>query len=312
MNNAAKKIGLLYLGEMGASLSTLFHSRGHQMVTTVHGRSDATARRARAAGCAILDSIADVVAHSDVVISVVSPSAAEEVAELYCAEAHRAPADALYVDLNSIGPELAMTLAERVASSGRGFVDGAINGLAKNLTTNLTTAATLFLSGPRASDVADLVGEQLRVRLLGHEFGRASAMKMLLSGLSKGVCALFAETALTAHRRGMLDEMIAAYEQIYPGIMTLIQRMFPTYSEHAARRAAEVRELVETARASGVEPIALEGARELHNQLAAIDFAALGTSTVQSLVEFLANEGFLASLATVGGGQRSPLESKDV
>src|SRR5256714_607945 len=308
MSTASKTVGVLYCGEMGASLASVLSSRGVRVVTTARGRSDATIRCCRAAGCVILDSFADVAAQSDVVISVVPPSAAEEIAEAYCIEAHRAPANALFVDLNSIGPELAMTLAERVSSSGRGFVDGAINGLAKNL----TTSATLFLSGPRASEVADLFGQHVRVRLLGHEFGRASAMKMLLSGLSKGVCALFAETALTAHRRGMLNEMIAAYEQIYPGIMTLIQRMFPTYSQHAVRRATEMRQLVETARASGVEPIALEGARELHDQLAAIDYGPLSASTVQSLVEFLANEGFLASLATVGGGQRSSLESKDV
>lgn len=308
MSRSPKTAGVLCLGEMGASLASLLSTRAIRVVTTARGRSDATVLRSRAAGCAVLDSFADVVAQSDVVLSVVPPSAAEETVEAYCLEAHRAPVDALYVDLNSIGPELAITLAERVSSSGRGFVDGAINGLAKNL----TTSATVFLSGPRASEVADLFGEQIRVRLLGHEFGRASAMKMLLSGLSKGVCALFAETALTAHRRGMLSEMIAAYEQIYPGIMTLIQRMFPTYLQHAARRATEMRELVETARASGVEPIALEGARELHDALAAIDYESLGTATVQSLIEFLANEGFLASLATVGGGQRSTHASKDV
>jgi 3-hydroxyisobutyrate dehydrogenase-like beta-hydroxyacid dehydrogenase len=308
MSSLPKTVGVLYLGEMGASLASMLSSRGTRVVTTAHGRSNATIQRCRAAGCLILDSFADVVAQSNVVISVVPPLAAEEVAEAYCTEAHRAPASALYVDLNSIGPELAMTLAERVSSSGRGFVDGAINGLAKNL----TASATMFLSGPRCGEVADLFGEQVRVRFLGHEFGRASAMKMLLSGLSKGVCALFAETALMAHRRGMLNEMIAAYEQIYPGIMTLIQRMFPTYSQHAARRATEMRELVQTARASGVEPIALEAARELHDELAAIDCESLGVATVQSLVEFLAHEGFLASLATVGGGQRSPLESKDI
>lgn len=308
MSTASKTVGLLYLGEMGASLANVVSARSIRVVTTAHGRSDATQRRCRAAGCIVLDSFAEVVVQSNVLLSVVPPSAAEEIAEAYCAQAHRAPADALYVDLNSIGPELAMTLAERVSSSGRGFVDGAINGLAKNL----TTSATMFLSGPRAGEVADLFGEQIRTRLLGHEFGRASAMKMLLSGLSKGVCALFAETALTAHRRGMLNEMIAAYEQIYPGIMTLIQRMFPTYSQHAARRATEMRELVETARASGVEPVTLEAARELHDQLAAIDYGTLDATTVQSLVEFLANEGFLASLATVGGGQRSSIQSKDV
>ena len=132
----------------------------------------------------------------------------------------------------------------------------------------------------------------MRVRVVGAEYGRASAMKMLLSGLSKGVCALFAETALIAHRRGMLDEMIQAYALIYPGIMALIERMFPTYSQHAARRAAEMCELEATARASGVEPCTISGARELHEQLASI-CVGCGASDVKTLIEFLVGEGFL-------------------
>ena len=164
----------------------------------------------------------------------------------------------------------------------------AVNGLAKNL----APGGTLFLSGPRCAEIAQLIGDAMRVRLLGDEYGRASAMKMLLSGLSKGVCALFAETALIADRRGMLDEMIQAYALIYPGIMTLIERMFPTYAQHAARRAAEMRELEATARATGIEPCTLSGARELHEQLAAI-CVGCGASDLKSLIEFLVGEGFL-------------------
>jgi 3-hydroxyisobutyrate dehydrogenase-like beta-hydroxyacid dehydrogenase len=304
----SKTVGIISIGEMGASVASVLSARGVRVVTTVQGRSDATKQRVRAAGCTVLDSFEQVVAQADVVLSVVAPATAESIVEAYCNESHRAPADALFVDLNSIGPELATTLAERVSFSGRGFVDGAINGLAKNL----TTSATMFLSGPRSDDVAAFFGDRLRIRRLGHEFGRASAMKMLLSGLSKGVCALFAETALIAHYRGMLPEMIDAYGQIYPGIMALIERMFPTYSQHAARRATEMRELVETARASGVEPITLEAARSLHDELADVNYESLETSTVQSIVEFLANEELLASLTAVGGGQRSSIESKDV
>jgi 3-hydroxyisobutyrate dehydrogenase-like beta-hydroxyacid dehydrogenase len=308
MNTPGKTIGILYLGEMGASVASVLIDCGLRAVTTITGRSEATARRASSCGCVVLNSFADVVAESDVLISIVPPSAAEEVVESYCAHAHRAPAGAVYVDLNSISPELATTLSERIAATGRAFVDGAINGLARNL----TTSGTLFLSGSRAAEVGILFGDRVRVRLLGDECGRASAMKMLLSGLSKGVCALFAETALIAHRRGMLDEMVVAYEQIYPGMMTLIQRMFPTYSQHAERRAAEMRELEETARASNIEPYTLKGARELHDQLASVPFDASRASTLQSLIEYLANEGCLDSLAAVGVADGSSVNEAKV
>ena len=60
--------------------------------------------------------------------------------------------EALYVDANSIGPGLAEKLSVRLAGCGRGFVDAAINGLASNA----AASGTLFLSGPRASEVAEL------------------------------------------------------------------------------------------------------------------------------------------------------------
>src|SRR5262249_10659571 len=155
------------------------------------------------------------------VISLVSPGSAADIVDEYCDLAHTAPHGAIFVDSNSIGPELSSEFAERVESHGISFVDAAINGLAKNL----TSTCTLFLSGLRAGDVADCFGTAMKVQQLGDRPGRASAMKMLLSGLSKGVCALFVETALTAHHHGMLSEMIESYSRIYPGVMGIVERM---------------------------------------------------------------------------------------
>jgi 3-hydroxyisobutyrate dehydrogenase-like beta-hydroxyacid dehydrogenase len=289
MTQSETTIGILYCGEMGAAVASMLISRGLRVITTCEGRSEATAARARAVGCTISACLDDLVVFSNIVVSAVSTDAAEDVVDAYCARANLAPANASFVDLNSIGPELASSLAARVVATGRGFVDGAINGLAKNL----APSGTMFLSGPRAPEVSNIIGDAMRVRLLGDAYGRASAMKMLLSGLSKGVCALFAETALTAERRGMLREMIEAYTAIYPGIMTLVQRMFPTYAQHAPRRATEMRELEETVRASRIEPCTLAGARELHEQLASISFDAAGERSLESLIEFLVGEGFL-------------------
>ncbi|MDB5304731.1 MAG: putative dehydrogenase [Phycisphaerales bacterium] len=300
MNNSTPTVGILYPGEMGASLAAVLCARGVRVITTLAGRGEQTARRACAAGVEVLPSLQDVVRASDVLISLVPPAAAEQAADDYCELAHLAPPGALYVDANSIGPELSAALAARVAGRGRGFVDAAINGLAKNL----TTGGTLFLSGPRAGEVARLFGDAIQLKVLGDQPGRASAMKMLLSGLSKGVCALFVETALTAHHHGMLAEMSESYTRIYPGIMALVDRMLPTYAHHAARRADETRELEQTAQATGFEPCVLAAVRQSHELLAGIDFAKSGKSawTTNSLVETLAAEGFLTGEPSPGPG----------
>jgi putative dehydrogenase len=264
-----KTVGLLYPGEMGAALASLLHSRGARIVTTVDGRGPRTADRCREAGCIVLDSLADVARQSNVVVSLVPPAAAEEIADRYCEFARSAPPNALYVDANSIRPELARSIAAKLNARGRGFVDAAINGLAKNL----STTGTLFLSGPRSGEIAQLFGDAMRVRTLGDESGRASAMKMLLSGLSKGVCALFLELAMTAQRDGMLEDFLAASGTIYPEITALADRMLPTYARHAGRRATEMNELESTVRAAGVEPTVIAAVRQLHEMLATVPFA---------------------------------------
>jgi 3-hydroxyisobutyrate dehydrogenase-like beta-hydroxyacid dehydrogenase len=263
-SHPSKTVGLLYPGEMGAALAGVLDKSGVRVVTTLRGRGDATVRRAAECGAVVLDSLADVVRESDVVISVVSPAAAEEVVEAYCRLSSIAPVAALFIDANSTGPELAERLAARVEGCGVGFVDAAINGLAKNL----TTSATLFLSGARAAEVEALFASCVTTRVIGSEPGRASAMKMLLGGVSKGVCALFLELALVAQKHGMLSDLLAESGRIYPGIQALIDRMLPTYTRHAGRRAEEMNELLATAQASGIEPCLLEAVSRLHEMMA--------------------------------------------
>jgi 3-hydroxyisobutyrate dehydrogenase-like beta-hydroxyacid dehydrogenase len=212
----------------------------------------------------VLEDLAAVVREADVVLSLVPPAAAMEVADVYYEHARLARAGAVYVDVNSVGPELAGAMAAKVEACGREFVDGAINGLAKNL----ASRGTLYLSGGRADDVARLFEGAMRVRVLGDQPGKASAMKMLLSGLSKGVCALVTELALVAEGRQMLPEMIEAMAQSYPGIWALVERMLPTYPKHAGRRADEMRELEQTAKASGIEPCVVAAVAGMHDMLA--------------------------------------------
>jgi 3-hydroxyisobutyrate dehydrogenase-like beta-hydroxyacid dehydrogenase len=290
-------IGLLYPGEMGVALAGLLCANGGRVVTTLQGRGEKTVRRCREAGLTVLDSLGAVAREADVVMSVVPPAAARDVADAWCRVAHESPRRALYVDANSIGPELAGELASRVERCGRGFVDAAVNGLA----VNAAASGTLFLSGPRAGEVAALFSGAMSVQELGARVGAASAMKMLLGGLSKGLCGLFLELALLAREQGMLPEMLQACGRIYPGVTAVTERMLPTYALHAGRRATEMAEVEQTVRAAGLAPCVTRAVRELHQAMAAVSFglaseagaAGLGW-TPAAVIEHLAKHGLLS------------------
>ena len=264
MTGAPPTVGVLFPGEMGSAVAALLSARGTPVVTTLAGRGPATAAHCAASGAAVLPSLAEVVRASDVLVSLVVPSAAGAVADAYCAAAHLAPAGAIYVDANSVAPARAADIGRHVESAGRSFVDASVNGLAKNL----AASGTVYLSGPRAGEVAALFAGAARVKLLGDEVGRASAMKMLLGGLSKGLTALFAELALVAHGHGMLDEMLEAASRTYGGVAAVAERMLPTYDRHAARRHTEMSELEATAHEAGVTPRVIDGVVKFHAAMA--------------------------------------------
>src|SRR5690606_5065954 len=104
MTDPLPVIGLLYAGEMGTALGASLAQRGCRVVTSCTGRSNATLQRCRKHGFEVLPTLEDVISTANVVLSVVLPNAAEAVATDVAAHAHRAPAGAMYVDVNSIQP----------------------------------------------------------------------------------------------------------------------------------------------------------------------------------------------------------------
>jgi 3-hydroxyisobutyrate dehydrogenase-like beta-hydroxyacid dehydrogenase len=264
MSERRPVIGLLYAGEMGAALGGALCARGVRVVTTVAGRGPQTVRRAVDVGFEVLESVREVVLAGDVILSVVPPSAAEAVAAEYVRWAALGPPGAIYVDVNSVAPDVVERVGRVVRAAGCEFVDAAVNGLAKNF----SVGGTLFLSGGRGADVAELFEGVTRVRVLGGEVGRASAMKMVLSGVSKGVCALYVELALLARGLGVDGAFADECGRIYPGIAALVERMLPTYARHAERRATEMAAVEQTARSAGLEPIVLTAVRRLHEEWA--------------------------------------------
>ena len=248
-------IGILYPGDMGANVGSLLNRNGFTVVTALEGRSPTTARLSAAAGIRDLGSLAAVAAEADIVISLVSPTAALATAEAFCRELKPASRTRLFVDLNSISAMTAGEVEQVCFAHGLPMVDGAIHGQASRL----ADQAMLYLSGGEAERVAALFRGLLPTRVLGDEVGRASMLKMLMGGISKGITVLFLEMGRAAGEAQMLDEFWQSIVRFYPGFASAAERMLPTVPRHATRRAGEMGELADTLASLSLPPgLALE------------------------------------------------------
>jgi 3-hydroxyisobutyrate dehydrogenase-like beta-hydroxyacid dehydrogenase len=276
-------IGLLYPGEMGAALGRVLMEDGFRVLTTVEGRGPRTRRLCAEAGLPVVDSLDEVVLQADVVVSLVPPDAVLELAET-CAAVKVPGRPRWFVDANSVSPATAAEVGEIVTAAGAEFIDAAIQGPARQL----RQRGVLYLSGPEAAGAASLFGRSLQVRVVGSQAGQASALKGLASGMVKGLAAVFLEMAVTARHAGLLEQMFEACRTSYPGLMELLDRLIPTYPQHAGRRTQEAAELAETMRALGLEPCLAEATRRLTADVAACNLAEERSSwTVRDVIEEL-------------------------
>lgn len=260
--------GVLYPGEMGSTFAKLLAENGFRVVTTLEGRSLRTQRLCHDVGLSVLDSVGRVLECADIVISFVPPGAALQVAGTVAALVKNESRRLLYVDANSISPMTAVKISDVLHLEHVDFVDASIRGSASQL----RQAGILYLSGARAEELSDQFRVVMRVKVVGDAPGQASALKMVLSCLPKGLIGLFSETMLFARGMGLLDEAVEICNEFYPGVMEVVQRMLPTYPQHAARRSEELRAVEETMLLNGVFPRVLGAVREVTSSLAEVDW----------------------------------------
>lgn len=246
---APATVGIVSAGDMGAALAVSLREGGHRIVTCVAGRGPATGARAAEAGMEPLGSRAEVAGAADVVLSLVPPSRAVDAAREYRGAAGAARPGQIFVDANSVSPATAREVAHQLAGTPVAVVDGAVYGSAARVAAN----GALLLSGAEAPRAAAMLAGGPRVLVVGDAVGDASTRKMLLAGLTKGLCALVLEVGALADAAGALDASLDDYREYYPGVMELVDRMLPTYRQHAPRRADELGELVALAADLGLD-----------------------------------------------------------
>jgi 3-hydroxyisobutyrate dehydrogenase-like beta-hydroxyacid dehydrogenase len=244
---------------MGSAVGRALLDGGAEVVTTLERRSERTARLAEAAGLECAPTLRDVVEDVDVVLSIAPPGEAAEIAAVL-AEACTAVSEApLVADLNAISPATARRIEAALAAAGLDLVDGSISGPppARPGTTRI------YLSGPRADEVAALPFSGVHVIEVGDEVGTASAVKMCTASVYKGSIALLTQALLTARANGVLDVVLDDLGERADGAARSIARS----AAKSSRYVAEMEEIAATQAAAGLTPELFEAMGEVYEAL---------------------------------------------
>ena len=232
-----KTIGVLGIGEMGTAVAKLLHDNGVRVVTTLDGRSAKTKTNAATAGVEDLGSLGEVVKVSDLVLSMLSSKVAQQVAHLVGKTAKDLGVHSLYGEFNAIAPTTIQAIEKDIGGS-MDVVDGGIVGGPTNL-----SAATFYLSGPRANEVAAISDFGFNTRVLGDVVGQASGMKLCYAGMTKGLSTMALDLLLAAATLGVDGPVLEQYQRSMPGVLQFVDRFVPGNPKRAVRRSEEMPEV---------------------------------------------------------------------
>ena len=291
-----RSVAILYPGEMGCAVARVFVAAGWRACTHLWGPSLVCRDAAEAAGITDLPSLDEALSTADLVVSLVPPAVAVEAAEAVADAARRVTRRPLYLDANSVAPATVAAVAATVAGAGLDCVDGAFIGSAADL----GGRTRLYLSGPRAADLAVAAPAALRATSLGSQVGRASALKMAFAGFNKGMVGLFLSVVDAASTAAASDELQTCLGDFYPGTVDTIARLLPSYPRHAGRRADEMDELARWLASEGRDPALAVAAGDVLRRFAALGLDAERAWTAADVVTAWTAAG-RGGAATSGG-----------
>jgi 3-hydroxyisobutyrate dehydrogenase-like beta-hydroxyacid dehydrogenase len=256
-------VAILSPGDMGHSVGAVLKDHGIRVVTCLAERSDRTRELAAEAGFDDLPSLEAVVTEADLIMSILVPGAARELAE-QVAEALRATgANVLFADCNAVAPSTARDVGRIIESAGGRMVDAGIIGPPPTRPGN-----RFYASGPGTDEFAALNRHGLDIRPLPGEVGQASGLKVCYAALTKGLQALGLELLVAADAMGLHDELAAEQAESMSAVRSWIERATPTMPSKAHRWVSEMEEIAQTFADLGMTPKLFQGVADMYRLVA--------------------------------------------
>jgi 3-hydroxyisobutyrate dehydrogenase-like beta-hydroxyacid dehydrogenase len=269
-------VAILTPGDMGHSVGNVLRAGGLRVVTCLRGRSRRTADLATKAGIEDVPDLETLVSEAGIILSILAPSAALEMAEAVAGAIRVEAAGPCYVDCNAVSPQTVVRMAELFHGTRARFVDAGIVGGPPE-PGNAT--ARFYASGKHASEFAELANYGLKIPVIGPDIGQASGLKMCYAAMTKGFTALATELLVAAQAMGLEDALRAEHEQGQQAIFKWYSRSIPGMPPKAYRWVGEMEEIASTFEHLGLTPRMLLGAADMYRF---VGETSLGEETPES------------------------------
>ena len=263
----APTVALLSPGAMGAVVGRVLGQHGARVITSLHGRSAASAERARDAGIEPVDSDTELVEAADFLLAILVPAEVVPLAHRVAAALKATDTHLVYVDCNAVAPATGRQVADIVTEAGARAVDAGIIGPPPTR----AGVTRFYASGEHADELAALGDYGLDVRLLGPDIGQASAFKMCYAAQTKGRYAIFLESLITASRLGLYDALVAELQTSQRATYDDTERSLPGIPAKSGRWIGEMEEIAATFDAVGLPPAMFTGAAEVYRYVTETD-----------------------------------------
>ena len=234
-------VAVVAQGAMGAGVGARLVERGLHVITSLAGRSEASAKRAKAAGMVAVSD--QECAQADFFLSICPPSDALALAEKMAALIAPGNKKPIYVDCNAVSPPTKVIIGNAILKAGSPFVDVGIIGLPPKE----GYSPFLHASGPDAAKFGALNDFGIKVNVIEGPIGAASALKMSYAGITKGITAVGSMMMLAATRAGVADKLRGELDRSHPAFVANFQRAVPDMFDKAYRFVGEMEEIADFA-----------------------------------------------------------------
>jgi 3-hydroxyisobutyrate dehydrogenase len=247
-------IALIGYGEVGTIFARALKEKGARTIRAFDTKYASRALPPQDGNAEVCASAAEAVSGAGLIFSAVTAAETLNAARSAAASIGEG---AFFVDLNSASPGTKREAANSIDAAGGRYVEAAVmssvppHGL----------RVPMLLGGAHAADfLAFAAPLNLSARVYDTEIGRASAVKLCRSVLTKGIEALLTESLMAARHYGVVGDVLASLSDMLPlpDWTKTANYMVSRTVLHGRRRAEEMREAARTVAEAGLEPLMSE------------------------------------------------------
>jgi 3-hydroxyisobutyrate dehydrogenase-like beta-hydroxyacid dehydrogenase len=260
-----QNVGIVSPGDMGQAIAGRIKESGMGVHTALDGRSERTKALAKAAGLNDCGSMEKLVATCELIVSVINPGEALNVARGVAAAMKKTGRKIAFADLNAVSPQTARDTDAMIRAAGGLFIDGGIIGPPPR---GEKDRPRIYVSGPDAHLFGQISHPNLVIRVMSERVGDASGVKMCYAAMTKGTTALAVELLVAARKLGVEQALEKELRDSRSDVFDWQMKNIPTMPPKAYRWVPEMEEIAKTFAELGMTRRIFEGATDMYAYVA--------------------------------------------